>query len=191
MPWTRPTPSAQPRRPSGGDNDPPYTPADPTRAYPGSGRAGPQPRRELFDRPADLDPEHQLKLEGSGLKADTIRAAGAYTERDTGRLRRRLRGPPAVAPALVLPGFDRHGRRTGYDVARLSVPRRQANGKVAKYLMPSALASRAYFPPLGDVCRLVNTPQAPVLITEGILKALAAAQAGVPCIGLMGVWNWQ
>jgi hypothetical protein len=29
------------------------------------------------------------------------------------------------------------------------------------------------------------------MITEGVLKALAATQEGVPCIGLMGMWNWS
>jgi hypothetical protein len=124
------------------------------------------------------------------LTPDTIKRAQIYTERDTGRLRLMLRGIPAKAPALILPGFDRHGRRTGYDVARMFPPHRWGDGREAKYLMAQGLGNRAYFPPFPVVFNAVNSPGKMLLITEGILKALAATQAGVPTIGLMGVWNW-
>jgi hypothetical protein len=69
-------------------------------------------------------------------------------------------------------------------------PVRFPDGRIAKYLVPTGLACRAYFPPLPVVWDALATPGAKLAITEGILKALAASQEGLPCIGLMGVWNW-
>ncbi|MBN9518405.1 DUF3854 domain-containing protein [bacterium] len=134
--------------------------------------------------PTLLAPEHLDKLRGSGLSDATIAASGAYAT----RLRHPSRGTPA--PALILPGFDAAGRRNGYDVARPTRPHVRPNGATAKYLCPTGVPPRAYFPPLPCVREAVADSRRPLLITEGILKALVAAQAGVPCIGLMGVWNW-
>lgn len=137
-----------------------------------------------------IDPEHQRKLKASGLEVETVEAAKIYSEHDTRQLRVLLRGIPAVAPALILPGFDRHGHRNGYAVAWMDPPFVFPDGRPAKYLMPRGLGNRAYFPPLLVVAEAANTPGTPLMITEGIFKALAASQAGVPCIGLMGAWNW-
>jgi hypothetical protein len=57
--------------------------------------------------------------------------------------------------------------------------------------MPTGLGNRAYFPPLPCVWEALRTPGALLVVTEGIFKALASTQAGVPCIGLMGMQNWQ
>lgn len=137
-----------------------------------------------------LSAAHLAKLAKSNLRLDTIERAELYTERDTGRLRQLLRNEYVVAPALVLPGIDRHGNRNGWDVARFNPPHRFPDGTEAKYLQPSVAGSRVYFPRFPTVQQAVNAPGRLVLITEGILKALAAAQAGVPCLGLMGTWNW-
>ena len=138
-----------------------------------------------------LDPDHQAKVDGSGLTVQTVRLAGLYSEHDTDRLRHLLNGARADAPALMFPYFDLSGYPIDYIVARPSVPRPSERGRVRKYVMPYNMSNRAYFPPLPAAIQAVNTPGEMLLITEGILKALAATQAGVPCIGLMGVWNWQ
>lgn len=147
-------------------------------------------------RPADakdmfgLDPDHYRKVVGSGLTHETVVAAKLYGERNTARLRVMLGGNPTVAPALIFPYFDRLGQPTNYSIARPSNPRVGKDGKDVKYEIPAGQGSRAYFPPLSIVWRALKTPGEMLLITEGILKALAATQAGLPCIGLMGVWNW-
>jgi len=147
-------------------------------------------QRRLNNSPLVLAPHHLCKLIRSGLSRSTMERAGIYTERDTGRLRVMLRGSSALAPGLILPGFDRHGKRNGYNVARMMPPHLFPDGRQAKYLTPTGLGNRAYFPPLPGVLAAVNAPREPLMITEGILKALAASQVGIPCIGLMGVWNW-
>jgi hypothetical protein len=146
---------------------------------------------ELQPCPGGLHADHYAKLRASGLSLETIAAAEAHSEHDTVKLRRMLCGSLAVAPALVLPGFGRDGKRNGYDVARMFPPHRYPDGREAKYLAPTGLGSRAYFPPLPCVKEAMGADGATLVITEGILKALAASQAGVPCVGLMGVWNWQ
>jgi hypothetical protein len=137
-----------------------------------------------------LDPRHYQKLRECGLTDDTIERARIYSERDSGRLRKLLGGIRANAPALILPGFNRHGRRTGYDVARFFPAHKFKDGRQAKYLMARGQHNRAYCPPFAVAREAVNSPGKLLLITEGILKALAATQAGVPTIGLMGLWNW-
>src|SRR5262249_34135716 len=100
-----------------------------------AGKKNIPPGRNSVGTTGCLDPVHYQQLKGSGLTPDTIRRAQFYTGRDTGRLRLMWRGIPATAPALILPGFDRHGRRTGYEVARMIPPHRWRDGTEAKYLM--------------------------------------------------------
>jgi hypothetical protein len=131
----------------------------------------------------------------SGLSIDTIRRCRAWTEYDGDKLRRGLSGVNATPPALVLPFFDALGDAvgnwTGYAVVRMMPPHVRPDGREAKYLMPAGLPNRAYFPPFPLTWEAVNTPGRMFVITEGILKALSSTQAGIPCIGLMGMWNWH
>lgn len=142
-------------------------------------------KARLRSRPSHIAADHWVKLLGSGLSDDTIAAAGVYTETDAVRLAAMLRRSTRRVPALIFPFFDREGRRINYAVARPSNPRVKGNGEPVKYETPFGLGNRAYFPPAA--LEAINTHGELLLITEGILKALAATQAGVPCIGLMGV----
>jgi hypothetical protein len=58
-----------------------------------------------------------------------------------------------------------------------------------KYEAPRGRPNRAYFP-AGTIPAIANHAT-PLLITEGEKKAMAADQAGLPCIGLCGVYSWQ
>jgi hypothetical protein len=63
------------------------------------------------------------------------------------------------------------------------------NGKPAKYLSPKGAGNLIYFPPgCGD---RLKDPSEPLYITEGEFKALAAWQAGLLAVGLVGVWGWR
>lgn len=149
------------------------------------------PKQTSDNPPRDIDADHWKKLRGSGLSLATVEAAGIHTEHDTGTLRVLLRGILALAPAMIFPYFDRDGRRIKYSIARPTIPHRFPDGREAKYLMPRGCGNQTYIPPFASVLEALNTPGKLLLITEGILKALAATQAGVPCLGLMGTWNWQ
>jgi hypothetical protein len=129
-------------------------------------------------------------LRRSGLARDTVAAARIYTETDPLMLNRLVGGCKFDGSAMVFPFFNLHGRQVNYNVLRPSRPRRDRNGKLVKYEVKVGAGLRAYLPPLKVVLDSVNTPGAKLLMTEGILKALAGAQAGLPCLGLMGFWGW-
>jgi hypothetical protein len=194
MPPVWPRPSRRRRRPG------PRAPVPNQRPHPRPDQGpgpGPVPDHDPAPAPAavppglDLDLPHYAKLLASGLDVATIAVAQIYSERDTGSLRVLLGGSTAVAPGLVLPFFDQGGKRGEYAVVRMMPPHLRHDGSEGKYLMPRGEGNHAYFPPLPCVATAVNTPGAMLVITEGVLKSLASAQAGVPCVGLMGLQNWQ
>jgi len=63
------------------------------------------------------------------------------------------------------------------------------DGKPAKYLSPKGAGNLLYFPP-GCADRLKD-PTEPLYITEGEFKTLAAWQAGLLTVGMIGVWGWR
>lgn len=143
------------------------------------------------DRPGDLDPEHLADLRRSGLTDATIYAAGLYTERDPiaiGRLLGRKGPAHMFGSCLAFPFRDAAGNVNGYTRFKPSRPRTK-DARPVKYESPIGKPNRAYFPP-GTLSALTD-PTAPLLITEGEKKALAADQHGLPCIGLTGVYGWQ
>ena len=58
-------------------------------------------------------------------------------------------------------------------------------GKTAKYLSPSGQRSQLFVP------EAVTLQESRLIITEGEFKSIAAAQRGIPCVALSGVWNWK
>ena len=48
--------------------------------------------------------------------------------------------------------------------------------------------NRLYIPP--KVKQILSNPAIPLYFTEGEKKSLKAAQEGIDCIGLSGLWNW-
>lgn len=58
-----------------------------------------------------------------------------------------------------------------------------------KYLQKSGSKNRLYFPP--QIMQSLGDASVPLYITEGEKKALKAAQEGLCCIGLSGLWNWS
>ncbi|WP_460916916.1 AAA family ATPase [Plantactinospora veratri] len=63
------------------------------------------------------------------------------------------------------------------------------DGKTWKYMTPSGSKIRIDFPP--RVRRRIRRSSEPLLITEGVKKADAAASKGLACLGLTGVWCWR
>ena len=58
-------------------------------------------------------------------------------------------------------------------------------GKTAKYLSPAGQQNRLFVPDG------VTLNENMLIITEGEFKAIAAAQLGIPCVALSGIWNWK
>ena len=63
------------------------------------------------------------------------------------------------------------------------------DGKPAKYLSPKSSPNRLYVP--SGVETLFNDAAVPLYISEGEKKALKAAQEGLKCIAIAGVWCWK
>jgi putative DNA primase/helicase len=135
--------------------------------------------------------EHHLaELQRSGLTDETIRAAGVYSEVDTGKLSALLdwtRYPSKCAPAIVFP-FTATDGRNGYCRIRPDHPR-ISGGKLVKYESPKGQPNQIYIPP--GVADALGDPQRELLLTEGEKKSLCASQYGFPCIGLVGVLGWK
>lgn len=139
--------------------------------------------------PAGILPHHLADLRKSGLTDATIRAAGIYSEVSVPKLAAVLDWPkyrPSMGPALVIPFTDTEGRN-GYCRVKPDRPR-TSRGKPVKYESPHGQPNQVYLPP--GVAEVLGTNQE-LLITEGEKKALAATQAGFPCIGLVGVFGWK
>ncbi len=141
----------------------------------------------------ELLPQHLAELRASRLMDETIIANGVYSESDPkavgilinwGAARAKLLGA-----VLVYPHSARDGNPLGHAPVKPDRPRDRGDkpGKV-KYENPRQRPNRLYIP-AGARAALAD-PTAPLFVTEGCKKALAATQHGFPCVSLPGVWNW-
>jgi hypothetical protein len=127
-----------------------------------------------------LHPTHLTDLRKSGLTDQTISDA-------------HLRSVPPYQIRKVL-GFDLPGLVSIYEIPYGSgFSRFRAfydDGKTGpKYLQRKGSGCRLYVPP--GINGQLEDRTVPLIITEGEKKALKAAQDGVVCIGLGGLWNWS
>lgn len=63
--------------------------------------------------------------------------------------------------------------------------------RTAKYLGPREHPPRLYVPPLAPFSTGYLRGTGELWVTEGERKALAATQAGLPTLGIAGVWAWR
>ncbi len=136
-----------------------------------------------------LTPEHVADLRRSGLSDETIAAAG-FRSLGAHEVRRLLDYPTACAGmAIPYPGCI-FGDGSRYVRVRLDHPLQSNNGHSIRYLTRRGERNRLYLPP--NLAKGTASNSAiPLTITEGEKKSLAACQAGIPCIGLSGVWSWR
>lgn len=126
-----------------------------------------------------LHHEHLADLRKSGLTDDTIRLAGirTVTPRD---ISKKLGGNVTVTSCYELP--------YGKDFSRF---RCFYNGtKGPKYLQKKDAGNHLYIPFQLTAEILADTSK-PILITEGEKKSLKAAQEGLFCAAIGGLWNWK
>jgi hypothetical protein len=144
-----------------------------------------------------LLPQHLADLRKSGLSDEYISLAGFRSATDQAKIARCLRWKappkqPGWGPCWTIQFVNPDGKPNGYWVFKPDIPR-TVGEKPIKYENPkkngdAAFGNRCFFPPHS---RAVLTDAAtPIILTEGAKKACAADQAGFPCIGLTGVWNW-
>lgn len=91
--------------------------------------------------------------------------------------------------------FEREGKLHRFCRVRYLEPLRSAKGfvkdKDRKYDQPRGSGQRVYFCPLVDWVAVLANPEEPVVITEGEKKTIAGCYAGLPVIGLGGVFNFM
>lgn len=138
------------------------------------------------------------KLAGSLLDADDARVMGVEALIATEAKARKL---AATAAGFTLPYHDVYGKRTGFYRFRYVEDTRKGfdavtGRKPLRYTQPPNTESEVYFPPQPKAnvfqwAKALNNLRVPITITEGELKAACATKAGLPTIGLGGVWSFQ
>lgn len=138
------------------------------------------------------------KLAGSLLDADDARIMGAEVLTASEAKARKL---TATAAGFTLPYFDIQGKPTGFYRFRYMEDTRRDFDKVTgrkplRYAQPPNTESEVYFPPqpkkgVFQWAKALTNLRIPITITEGELKAACATKAGLPTIGLGGVWSFQ
>lgn len=125
---------------------------------------------------------HLEDLQRSGLSMETIQRAGLYSAPE--RQVRDVLGYGA-GPGLVFPYASLNGSGA---YCRVKLDKADAEGK--RYRSPKGAKNRLYIPP--DVTPATLKDAATALwITEGEKKSLKAAQEGLSCVALPGVWSWR
>jgi len=125
-----------------------------------------------------LHPAHLADLERSGLTPDTILAAGVYSV-SPDEIGKKLGGHDSgISSLLAFPysgcdGFERY--KCFY----------QEGATGPKYSQKAGTPNRLYLPLTVDL-----EGDGHLTICEGEKKALALNQAGIPAVGIGGVWNW-
>jgi hypothetical protein len=90
-------------------------------------------------------------------------------------------------PALVIPSWNVLGEVATFQF-RPDHPR-VVKGRVSKFELPRGAALSVDVPP--RVLPLLTNVDVPLFITEGPVKADAAAAAGLACVALFGVYGWK
>lgn len=129
--------------------------------------------------PADVE----LLQQRYGLTIETIAAAGlrSLSRQEVSELVGFDPGSGGIG--VPFPGWP------GYWRVRLHEPCGDARGVPHRYLSPKGQPNRLYVPPNLAPQRLKGTEL--LIITKGEFKALRAAQDGLVCVGLVGVWGWK
>lgn len=132
---------------------------------------------------------HRHMLAASGISDGRAKSRGYETVNDKSRLidigvaqaGRRV-------PGLLVPQLRTDGSTWGYQY-RPDVPRANKDGRDIKYETPVGQPNGIDIPP--GVGERVGDPAVPLFITEGVKKADCAAEHGLCCVALPGVWSWR
>lgn len=133
-------------------------------------------------------PQHAAMLAASGITPEHARARG-YRSVDT-KTRLDALGVTKTGrnvPGLLVPSLRADGSTWGHQY-RPDVPRVR-DGKPVKYETPTGQSNGLDVPP--GVGPKLADPSVPLIVTEGVKKADAAACRGLACVALPGVWSWR
>lgn len=93
-------------------------------------------------------------------------------------------------PALIAELHSPDGETVGWQM-RPRYPRKNRNGKTAKWMSPPADAARIILGVYPGMVHEVREGSEPLWIVEGATRAAALAAFGIPAVAIPGVWNWQ
>jgi hypothetical protein len=136
-----------------------------------------------------LFPQHAEQLRASAITPERARARG-YVSGDTKSLceQRGIAKAGRNVPGLWIPQLRKDGSTWGW-LWRPDNPRLNGAGKPVKYETPVGQSAGLDVPP--GVGPLLDDPAIPLWLTEGSKKADAAAQLGLACVSISGVWDWR
>jgi len=136
-----------------------------------------------------LHPDHHADLMKSGLSDEMIKRAKIYTV-PPGDISKRLGASYLdeshfVESAMAIPYLN----DGGFERFKIWPGHKNKDGHSVRYIQPKGSGVHLYVPP-GVEEKLTDTTLT-FTITEGEKKALKAAQEGLLCVGLGGIWNWK
>ncbi|HEY3005110.1 MAG TPA: DUF3854 domain-containing protein [Kribbellaceae bacterium] len=133
--------------------------------------------------------QHQKLLSESAITPEVARERG-YVSVDTKTRLDALQFAKGqqVVPGLLIPVHATDGEIRLHQY-RPDTPRLDAKGRERKYETPFRARMCLDVPPRAR--ERIGDPHTPLWITEGVRKADAAVSAGLCCVALLGVDNWQ
>jgi hypothetical protein len=136
-----------------------------------------------------LAPEHREDLAKSALSEDTIRAAFIRSVPPSMITRLLDLDLPGIRSALLFPFRSPAGGFMSHTRVKVFPSLTDRDGHTIKYLGPRGEGPRLYFPRAAMTAVLED--DRPVYLVEGVKKALAVAQVGLPAVGFEGVEAWH
>jgi hypothetical protein len=134
-----------------------------------------------------LLPQHRELVEASGISKEIATARGYFSASEPKELIGMFPKAQQLAPALVIPIFDVWGEKALFQL-RPDTPR-VVNHRICKYETPRGSGLTIDVPP--STRQHLGNPKVPLVITEGVRKADAAASIGLRAIDLLGVWGFR
>lgn len=142
----------------------------------------------------DLSQPHIEYLQARGITdPQVIEARGYRTVTDPQDLVARGYSDAQAShvPGLLLPIFNTTGAPAGFEY-RADKPRRSgAKGKEVKFDRPYGQTPCLNTPPTVASALRQGGPFQPLVIVEGVTRADALAQRGVPSTAIMGIFGWK
>ena len=156
-----------------------------------------------YDAPTEFESLFRADLERSGITVEHAELAGMFAVEDSGKVCDDFKALPAIVipyrdPLTGEPMmFERNGEQQPFLRIRYLKEPQGKNSFIKKpkkqrYAQPASSGVHAYFPIVDafDWETVFKDAEIPVLITEGEKKSLRACIAGIPCVGLGGVFNF-
>jgi len=139
---------------------------------------------------ATLSSDHLADLKKSGLEDNTI-ARLAFSAVVPSRLNKLGAKCQAVTSAYEIPYWNLDGTMNGFERFKLFPTIKDKAGHSVKYFQRPGTEPHLYFPPISAWPLIASDPSEIIYFTEGEKKSAAGNQAGLPTIGVGGVWSWR